>query len=82
MQHIIPLSDGSALRLTTAKYYTPSRRIIHERGIKPDMLVDISDRDSLLLYEQRTRVKGAIKGVRQAVDARWGQHSVLLISLQ
>ena len=39
VQTIIPLSDGSALRLTTARYYTPSGRVIQENGIVPDILV-------------------------------------------
>ena len=41
MQTIIPLSDGSALRLTTARYYTPSGRVIQENGIKPDIFVEM-----------------------------------------
>ena len=40
VQTIIPLSDGSALRLTTSKYYTPSGRSIHEKGIDPDVVVE------------------------------------------
>jgi carboxyl-terminal processing protease len=40
VQTIIPLSDGSGLRLTTAKYYTPSGREIHGKGIIPDVIVD------------------------------------------
>jgi len=39
VQTILPLSDGSALRLTTAKYYTPSGRSIQNRGIDPDIVV-------------------------------------------
>lgn len=39
VQTIIPLSDGSAMRLTTSKYYTPSGKSIHEKGIEPDILV-------------------------------------------
>ena len=41
VQTIIPLSDGSALRLTTARYYTPSGRIIQENGIEPDITVEM-----------------------------------------
>ena len=41
VQTIIPLSDGSALRLTTARYYTPSGRVIQENGIKPDIVVEM-----------------------------------------
>ncbi|HEU5190158.1 MAG TPA: S41 family peptidase [Methylomirabilota bacterium] len=40
VQTIIPLSDGSGLRLTTAKYYTPKGRSIHGKGITPDIIVD------------------------------------------
>ncbi len=42
VQTVIPLSDGSALRLTTAKYYTPKGRCIHDVGITPDIVVPIS----------------------------------------
>lgn len=37
VQTILPLSDGSGLRLTTAKYYTPSGRSIQSSGINPDI---------------------------------------------
>jgi carboxyl-terminal processing protease len=40
VQTIIPLEDGSALRLTTALYYTPSGITINEKGIVPDVVVD------------------------------------------
>jgi carboxyl-terminal processing protease len=40
VQTILPLSDGSGLRLTTAKYYTPSGRSIQASGIKPDIEVE------------------------------------------
>ncbi|MCA9482340.1 MAG: S41 family peptidase [Nitrospina sp.] len=41
VQTIIPLSDGSALRLTTARYYTPSGRVIQSEGITPDIIVEM-----------------------------------------
>lgn len=37
VQSVIPLSDGSAVKLTTAKYYTPKDRFIHHQGIEPDV---------------------------------------------
>jgi len=40
VQTIIPLPDGSGLRLTTAKYFTPKGRSIHGKGIEPDILVE------------------------------------------
>ncbi|MCW9049341.1 MAG: S41 family peptidase, partial [Deltaproteobacteria bacterium] len=38
VQTIIPLGDGSGLRLTTARYFTPSGRSIQARGITPDII--------------------------------------------
>ena len=45
VQTIIPLSDGSGLRLTTAKYFTPKGRSIHGKGITPDIVVEIPKED-------------------------------------
>jgi len=42
VQKIIPFPSGEALRLTTAKYYSPNRRVIHTVGVKPDIEVSIS----------------------------------------
>ena len=41
VQTVIPLSDGSGLRLTTAKYFTPKGRSIHGSGIVPDIVVEL-----------------------------------------
>lgn len=43
VQTVVPLSDGSAVRLTTSKYFTPSGRSIHEHGIDPDIAVEYKD---------------------------------------
>jgi carboxyl-terminal processing protease len=40
VQTVIPLGDGSALRLTTSHYFTPSGKIIQGKGITPDILVE------------------------------------------
>jgi carboxyl-terminal processing protease len=40
VQTIIPLADGSGLRLTTARYFTPKGRSIHGKGIAPDIVID------------------------------------------
>ena len=54
MQSILPLQDGSALRLTTAKYYTPSHKVIHEKGITPDIIVPMSDEEMRDILLKRT----------------------------
>ncbi|MCS7089273.1 MAG: S41 family peptidase [Verrucomicrobiota bacterium] len=53
VQSVIPLPDGSALRLTTAKYYTPSGRSIHEAGIEPDETVSLSEEETRELLLMR-----------------------------
>jgi carboxyl-terminal processing protease len=42
VQSVIQLPDGSALRLTTAKYYTPGKKVIHEHGVTPTIRATIS----------------------------------------
>lgn len=39
MQSVVPMEDGSAMKMTTAKYYTPSGLSIHGYGIEPDIIV-------------------------------------------
>ena len=51
VQNVIPLPDGSALRLTTAMYYTPSRRVIHEHGIEPDIEVKLSKDEYQAIFD-------------------------------
>ena len=40
VQSVFPLSNGGALKLTTAHYFTPSGRVIHQHGIEPDVVVE------------------------------------------
>ena len=55
VQSVLPLGDGSALRLTTAQYYTPSERVIDELGIEPDILVPVTPDELRKLIIMRTR---------------------------
>jgi len=45
VQTVMPLSDGSAVRLTTARYYTPKGRSIQTTGITPDIVVKLKAKD-------------------------------------
>ena len=54
VQSILPLQDGSALRLTTAKYYTPSHKVIHEEGITPTIPVAMSEEEGRAVQLQWT----------------------------
>jgi carboxyl-terminal processing protease len=47
VQSVIPLSDGSGLRLTTARYYTPSGTSIQSTGITPDIVVKIETKNGI-----------------------------------
>jgi carboxyl-terminal processing protease len=55
VQSILPLRNGDALRLTTARYYTPGGRVIHEVGIEPDIEVPVSVEEEGKLLVQRLR---------------------------
>ncbi len=47
VQTIIPLGSNGAMRLTTARYYTPSGRSIQAKGIDPDVVVEEEVPDDL-----------------------------------
>ena len=52
VQSVIPLSNCGALKLTTAHYFTPSGRVIHQHGIEPDIVIETevttADKDPML----------------------------------
>jgi carboxyl-terminal processing protease len=54
VQSLLPLTRQTALRLTTARYFTPSGRSVQEGGVTPDIIVpQLSDPD----YKSRTRIR-------------------------
>jgi carboxyl-terminal processing protease len=53
VQTIIPLDDGSGIRITTAKYYTPNGRSIQAKGITPDIIVE----DKLVSEKEMKRIQ-------------------------
>lgn len=60
VQNIIELPDGSAMKLTIARYYTPSGRSIQAEGIEPDMMVEQLDAEVLAEARQgRTEIHEA-----------------------
>lgn len=59
VQSVLPMDDGSALRLTTAKYYTPRERRIQDNGIEPDVVVPIPPDDWRKLLLRRARPENA-----------------------
>ncbi len=55
VQTVQPLGNGVGLRLTTAKYYTPSKKTIHEVGIAPDIEVPITDAEERRIMLAETK---------------------------
>jgi len=54
VQSILQLPDGSALRLTTAKYYTPGHQVIHEHGVTPTIVAPMTlDKERMLIMQHR-----------------------------
>ena len=67
VQSVIQMPDNSALRLTTAKYFTPSRQVIHERGIEPNIRSVLTpEQDRALLI--RRNADGLTDAERREAD--------------
>ncbi|MEY2542534.1 MAG: carboxyl-terminal processing protease [Verrucomicrobiota bacterium] len=54
VQNVMQLPDGSALRFTTAKYYTPSKQTIHGNGVTPNIRVPMSAEQERSLFASRS----------------------------
>jgi carboxyl-terminal processing protease len=72
VQTVIPLEGGSALKLTTARYYTPKGRSIQAEGITPDItvpfIIPAEDKETAADKEERLRekdLKGHIKPTKE-----------------
>ena len=55
VQSVIELQNGEGLRLTTARYYTPSGITLHEKGVTPHVEIELSDDDESKLRLQQSR---------------------------
>jgi carboxyl-terminal processing protease len=53
VQNVMQLPDGSAVRFTTAKYYTPSRQVIQGNGVAPDIRVTLTAEQERALFALR-----------------------------
>lgn len=71
VQSIFPLDDVGALKLTVAKYYTPSHRVIHEHGIEPDIVVPMTEEQEAALL--LTRLPGGLESLDAAKRAQVGR---------
>jgi carboxyl-terminal processing protease len=83
VQNVVQLPDGSALRFTTAKYYTPSKQVIHGNGVVPNIRVPMSVEQERALFamrnaenmkaeEERSLIKSKDPQMMRAIDALKG----------
>ncbi|MDD4099160.1 MAG: S41 family peptidase [Lentisphaeria bacterium] len=69
VQNVIELEDGSALKLTVAMYYTPSRRVIDEHGIEPDIVEPLTREDMAAMARSELNVDPAADPqLRRAIE--------------
>ena len=70
VQSLISLGDGSAIKLTTSKYYTPNGNDIHEVGIEPDIEVSLPDDYTTddYLGENDTQYQKGIEVLKEALE--------------
>ena len=73
VQTVIPLGEYGAMRITTARYYTPSGRSIQAKGIEPDILVKpakVEEIESYGLNIKEAELKGALKNEEEDKSAK------------
>jgi C-terminal peptidase (prc) len=82
VQNVLQLPDGSALRFTTAKYYTPSKQVIHGNGVTPNISVPMTLEQSHALFasrnsdakveDEKTQTRSRDPQLSRAIDALKG----------
>lgn len=68
VQQLIPLEDGSAIKLTTHNYYTPSGYSIHKKGVEPDVEVELNEelkKQVVIAPEEDNQVQKAIEVLKE-----------------
>ncbi len=70
VQSIVPIGDGSAVKLTIADYYTPKGRNIHGVGITPDIVVEPAEREGSepITHEEDTQFMSAVEEVLRQIN--------------
>lgn len=83
VQNVMQLPDGSALRFTTAKYYTPSKQVIQGNGVSPNIRVPMTAEQERALFalrnsdnvkpeDEKNFIKGKDPQMLRAIDALKG----------
>ena len=72
VQSVFPLADGSAVKLTTEHYYTPSGKDIHGKGIEPDVTVEPNEeliKRLVVEHEKDNQLQAAVDVLEEGADA-------------
>src|SRR5213080_1110188 len=82
VQNVLQLPDGSALRFTTAKYYTPGKQVIHGNGVTPNIPVAMTAEQEHALFvarnsdaktdDEKTQIRSRDPQMLRAIDALKG----------
>ena len=70
VQRILPLDDGSGIKLTVSEYYTPKERKIHEIGVEPDIPVEWEGEDPTFgpsVLEQDAQLQRAMEALEEQI---------------
>ncbi len=70
VQSVIPLPDGSGLRLTTSKYFTPSGTSIHGKGIEPDIVVKRVYKEANKKDDEQEAIDRLFEGIQTQKDKK------------
>ena len=65
VQTIMPMTNGAAMRLTTAKYYTPSHRTMHMKGVEPNIVAALTSAEEGAVFQWRN---ASTSGEARAMD--------------
>ena len=75
VQEVIPLEGGDAIKLTVAQYFTPNGNYIHEKGIEPDIKVDMEEVLSIKGYanDSEEARENRMKEIRKYLEKEIGK---------
>lgn len=71
VQRLIELGDGTAMKLTISKYYTPNGYNIHKKGIEPDVLIELDDNlkmQAVITHDEDNQLQKAIEIIEEKLQ--------------
>lgn len=82
VQTVVQMDSGTAVRLTTSRYHTPANRIIHEKGIEPDIVVPMAPEVWRKIMAKRAQPAGIELPPEDETDESLGPGSLPLRDIQ